>query len=171
MELFRDDGCLTDEGLQALLDGTLDELGRLEAAEHLSFGDRCLDRYAALLTGSALEQPARDLSRPVGRTILIRLMQNVYGRMVVAGVAAVLALTLWRGGSLGLILARNASSLEAYVPEQIDPPAASKLPPKSNYTEPPRPEEKTSVARRAHEAVSSLWDALTGAADEANTTN
>lgn len=171
MDLFRDDGCLTDEGLQALLDGTLDELGRLEAAEHLSFCDRCLDRYTALLTGSALGQPARDLSRPVGRTILIRLMQNVYGRIAVAGVAAVLALTLWRGGSLGLILARNASSLEAYEPEQIAPPAASELPPRSNYTEPPRPEEKTSVAQKAHQAVSGLWDALTGAADHADTTN
>lgn len=171
MELFRDDGCLTDEGLRALLDGKLDELGRLEAAEHLSFCDRCLDRYTALLTGSALVQPARDLSRPVNRTILIRLMQNVYGRIAVAGVAAVLALTLWRGGSLRLILARNASSLEAYEPERITPPAASELPPKSNYTEPPRPEEKNSVARRAQEAVSGLWDALTGAADDADTTN
>ena len=32
LELFREDGCLTDEGLQALRDGQLDELGRLEAA-------------------------------------------------------------------------------------------------------------------------------------------
>ena len=35
MELFREDGCLTDEGLQALIDGQLDELGRLEAAEQI----------------------------------------------------------------------------------------------------------------------------------------
>ena len=42
LELFREDGCLTDEGLQALRDGQLDELGRLEAAEHLSYCDKCL---------------------------------------------------------------------------------------------------------------------------------
>ena len=36
MEWFRDDGCLTDEGLHALTAGQLDELGRLETAEHLS---------------------------------------------------------------------------------------------------------------------------------------
>ena len=30
MEWFRDDGCLTDEGLRALTAGQLDELGRLE---------------------------------------------------------------------------------------------------------------------------------------------
>ena len=29
MEWFRDDGCLTDEGLRALTAGQLDELGRL----------------------------------------------------------------------------------------------------------------------------------------------
>ena len=49
LELFREDGCLTDEGLQALRDGQLDELGRLEAAEHLSYCDKCMDRYTALL--------------------------------------------------------------------------------------------------------------------------
>ena len=101
MELFREDGCLTDEGLQALVGGSLDEWGRLEAAEHLSYCDRCMDRYTALLTGAVLEQPPRDLSRPVSRAILIRLMQNVYGRMAVAGVAAVLALTIWRSGQPG----------------------------------------------------------------------
>lgn len=50
MELFDKNGCLTDEGLQALQAGGLDELGRLEAAEHLSYCDKCMDRYTALLT-------------------------------------------------------------------------------------------------------------------------
>ena len=45
MELFRDDGCFTEEGLHALLCGQLDEMGRLEAAEHLAYCDRCMDRY------------------------------------------------------------------------------------------------------------------------------
>ena len=39
MELFDKNGCLTDEGLQALQAGGLDELGRLETAEHLSYCD------------------------------------------------------------------------------------------------------------------------------------
>ena len=50
MELFDKNGCLTDEGLQALQAGGLDELGRLETAEHLSYCDKCMDRYTALLT-------------------------------------------------------------------------------------------------------------------------
>lgn len=170
MELFRDDGCMTDEGLQALLDGTLDELGRLEAAEHLSYCDRCLNRYTALLTGDVVKQPPRDLSRPVGRTILIRLMQNVYGRMAVAGVAAVLALTMWRSGSLQNVLGHNTPSLETYTPEQIAP-ADEQLPPRSSYTEPPRPEEKTSVAEKAQEAVTELLETLADTADRVSETN
>ena len=31
MELFREDGCMTDAGFRAMMDGRLDELGRLEA--------------------------------------------------------------------------------------------------------------------------------------------
>lgn len=60
MELFDKNGCLTDEGLQALQAGGLDELGRLETAEHLSYCDKCMDRYTALLTADALETPPQD---------------------------------------------------------------------------------------------------------------
>lgn len=47
-KLFDAEGHLTDEGLYALKDGTLDDLGALEAAEHLSFCDYCLLRYTAI---------------------------------------------------------------------------------------------------------------------------
>lgn len=49
MELFDVKGCLSEEGLQALVGGQLDETQRLEAAEHLAYCDRCMDRYTALL--------------------------------------------------------------------------------------------------------------------------
>ena len=91
MELFREDGCLSDEGLYALTAGQLDELGRLEAAEHLAYCDKCTDRYTALLTADALTDPPRDVRRTVMSTIWVRLMQSTYGRAAVAGVAAVLA--------------------------------------------------------------------------------
>ena len=96
MELFREDGCLSDEGLHALTAGQLDELGRLEAAEHLAYCDKCTDRYTALLTADALADPPRDVRRTVMSTIWVRLMQSTCGRAAVAGVAAVLALTMWR---------------------------------------------------------------------------
>ena len=89
MELFREDGCLTDEGLLAVTKGGLDELGRLETAEHLSYCDRCMDRYTALLTADALETPPKPLRGAVMSNIWVRLMQNTYGRVAVASVAAV----------------------------------------------------------------------------------
>lgn len=109
MELFREDGCLTDAGLCALRDGQLDELGRLEAAEHLSYCDACMDRYTALLTADVLETPPRSVRSTVMTTIWVRLMQNTYGRIAVAGVAALLALGLWRSGALKTALDHSAA--------------------------------------------------------------
>ena len=47
MELFLENGHLSDEGLAALQSGGLDDLARLEAAEHLAFCDECLARHLA----------------------------------------------------------------------------------------------------------------------------
>ena len=168
MELFREDGCLTDEGLQALIDGQLDELGRLEAAEHLSYCTKCLDRYTALLTGDKLETPPRDLSRPLGRALWVHLMANFYGRAAVAAVAAVLALTIWRSGSLELILDRNASALEAYVPEQIAPPASATVPLELRDAAPSRPKDRD--GRKAQQAVGGFLNGF-AAKTGAGTTN
>lgn len=99
MELFLPDGCLSDEGLNALASGSLDELERLEAAEHLSYCDHCMDRYTALLTEDILEPPPRSVRSTVMTTIWVRVMQNTYGRAAVAAAAAVLALTFWRTGA------------------------------------------------------------------------
>ena len=98
MELFDQNGCLTEEGLHAVIGGQLDELGRLEAAEHLSYCDKCMDRYTALLTADVLEEPPRSARGAVMGTIWVRLMQNTWGRAAVAAVAAALALALWRSG-------------------------------------------------------------------------
>ena len=117
LELFREDGCLTDEGLQALRDGQLDELGRLEAAEHLSYCDKCMDRYTALLTADVLETPPRRVHGTIMTTIWVRLMQSTYGRVAVAGVAAVLALSLWRSGAITAMLGRGCD-LKTILPSQ-----------------------------------------------------
>ena len=69
MELFDQNGCLTEEGLHAVIGGQLDELGRLEAAEHLSYCDKCMDRYTALLTADVLEEPPRSARGAVMGTI------------------------------------------------------------------------------------------------------
>lgn len=116
MELFDENGCLTDEGLQALKDGQLDEMGRLEAAEHLSYCDKCIDRYTALLTADVLEEPPRSARGAVMTTIWVRLMQNTWGRTAVATVAAVLALTMWRSGTLEQIIGFR-QQVKSWMPE------------------------------------------------------
>ena len=115
MESFRNDGCLSDEGLHALIAGQLDELGRLEAAEHLAYCDKCTD-------------PPRGVRRTVMGTIWVRLMQSTCGRAAVAGVAAVLALTIWRTGALTFVT-DHSRDLQALLPAvQVTLP--EKQPPK-----------------------------------------
>ena len=101
MELFRDDGCLTDEGLRALTAGQLDELGRLEAAEHLSYCDRCLQRYTELLTDEVLAPPPSPAGPGLRRRLRRRTVRLTVSRYATAAAAVVLTLTvLW--GSIGL---------------------------------------------------------------------
>lgn len=121
MELFDEKGCLTDEGLHALIAGELDELGRLEAAEHLAYCDRCLERYTALLTPEAVEQPPHPLTMPVLHSVCARIMQNTAGRAAVAAAAAAVALTFWHTGVFQLpkVLHEQAVRQAAQQTEQI----------------------------------------------------
>lgn len=100
-ELFLQTGHLSDEGLQALIDGTLDEMQRLEAAEHLSFCDECLTRYTALLTGDVLEEPEQDVTLPVMRRLRRRAVKNVWNRYAAASAAVVITAGLWYSGVFG----------------------------------------------------------------------
>ena len=64
MNAFDKHGHLTEEALRVLTDGgSLTELERLELAEHLSYCDGCLERYAALLAETPLMEPP-TLSMP-----------------------------------------------------------------------------------------------------------
>lgn len=49
LELFDSDGHLTEEAFTLLIQEKLDELQSLEVSEHLSYCDRCLERYTDLL--------------------------------------------------------------------------------------------------------------------------
>ena len=156
-------------GAAGLVGGSLDEWGRLEAAEHLSYCDRCMDRYTALLTGAVLEQPPRDLSRPVSRghpdpPDAERLWAYGGGGGGCSAGADHLA-----HGSLGLILAQG-DPLETYTPQQIDPPASTVVP-KPKNDPPPRPGEEGGIAQKAYQAVTGLWNTLTGPDSGPQTTN
>lgn len=121
-ELFRSDGHLTDEGLRALVGGELDELGRLEAAEHLSFCDACLVRYTALLDEDALETPATDQTLPVMRRLRRRAAQALMSRYTAAAAAVLITGTLWYSGIFADIAGVFTVRGEEMTPQ---PPAAS----------------------------------------------
>ena len=86
--LFDDRGHLTGAGLNAMENGSLDELGSLEAAEHLSFCDACLNRYTNWLEAmpQALLSPAR-------------VFTNKY---VSIAAAVILAFVLWNFGAFNI---------------------------------------------------------------------
>lgn len=98
MELFHENGCLTDEALRAVVDGTLDETARLEVCEHLSFCDACLLRYTALLEDDALLTPEEPVAPGVMQRIRERTMRVLVNRYTRAAAVAVLALALWSTG-------------------------------------------------------------------------
>ncbi len=99
--LFDTAGCLPPSGLEALRDDRLDELGRLEAAEHLTFCDRCLARYTALLESIQLSAPMRDLIPQVQALMRLRTFRIMTNRYVSVAAAIALALALWRFGLFG----------------------------------------------------------------------
>ncbi len=99
MNLFDNEtGHFTEEGLDSLIAGNLDELQSLEAAEHLSFCDSCCGRYAALLTDDVLLQPEHPVTEPVMQRIQKRRNTIFFNRGLKVGLAACLALGLWLTG-------------------------------------------------------------------------
>lgn len=129
-ELFLQTGHLSDEGLQALIDGTLDEMQRLEAAEHLSFCDECLARYTALLTGDVLEEPEQDVTLPVMRRLRRRAVKIAWNRYAAAAAAVVITAGLWYSGVFGgamEALAVQPPALEQTAQEQQPGPLGQLL--------------------------------------------
>lgn len=102
-ELFFSDGHLTDEALQGLLDGSLDEMARLEVGEHLSFCDTCLDRYTALLTADVLEEPETHQTLPVMRQVHKRQVNTAARRYATAAAAVAIGSVLWYTGTFHLV--------------------------------------------------------------------
>lgn len=114
-KLFDTEGHLTDEGLYALKDGTLDDLGALEAAEHLSFCDYCLLRYTAMIEAApeAMKQPMRDLIPQVQSLMRLRSFRIMTNRYVSAAAAVVLGFVMW-----GAVSAFGVPNAAALVPQQ-----------------------------------------------------
>ena len=99
-KLFDAEGHLTDDGLYALKDGTLDDLGALEAAEHLSFCDYCLLRYTELIDAApaCLQEPMRDLIPQVQNLMRMRSIRVFTNKYISIAAAVILAFSLWNFG-------------------------------------------------------------------------
>lgn len=113
-ELFFSDGHLTDEALQGLIDGSLDELSRLEVGEHLSYCDACLDRYTALLTADTLEEPENNQTLPIMRKVYKRQVDNATRRYATAVAAVAIGSILWYAGvfsTVGKILVESPQTI------------------------------------------------------------
>ena len=126
MELFDQNGCLTEEGLHAVIGGQLDEL--------------------------------------MG-TIWVRLMQNTWGRAAVAAVAAVLALTMWRTGTLEQILS-TGETVRSWLPEttQTTEPEQLGRPVQDDERTPTQPEQLGKPVQDK-ELAPTLSQKLTGTLD------
>lgn len=114
-ELFLENGHLTDEGLQALLDGSLDEMQRLEAAEHLSFCDECLVRYTDMITPQQELEPPQDQTLSVMRRLRKRAAALTFNRYSAAVAAVVVTGALWYSGVFGGVAQAIASTPTAPV--------------------------------------------------------
>lgn len=107
MNLFSENGHLSEQGLQALVYGTLNEDQRLQAAEHLSVCERCIMRYTDLLTDSVCLQPEQDMVLPVSRAIRARRVWRVLtGRYATAAAAVMLTFTMWSVGAFPILKAQ-----------------------------------------------------------------
>lgn len=113
MELFNESGHLTDDGLRAVIGGTLDETARLEAAEHLSFCDACLVRYSDLLGDAQLLDPPEPLAGGVMARVRKKLIRVFFNRYATAAAAIALALVFWGTGVFGSLTSVPARPQDA----------------------------------------------------------
>ncbi len=97
--LFDDEtGCLTDGALEGLMEGSLDELQRLEVSEHLSYCDACVERYTALLADGVLLEAPELMKQSVLAALRRKAAKVFVNRYFHMAVAASLTLVLWGSG-------------------------------------------------------------------------
>lgn len=117
MEIFRNDGHLSGEAILALVQGdALDELTRLELAEHLSFCDACLQRYTEAMEAAPLLTPQQSCRDGVRRRIRQRTVRILTSRYAAAAAAVAVALTLvWADIPLSKTAAQERPALTSKI--------------------------------------------------------
>lgn len=116
MDRFTADGHIAKEALQDLLNDNLDELGRLELAEHLSFCDCCLEQNTLMMTDEYLVTPEEPLKEPVLKRIRRKAARIFFNKFTTVAAAVVLAVAI---GISGLYRTPSSSAPNTNQGQQI----------------------------------------------------
>ncbi len=120
MELFDIKGHLTDAALKAVIAEKLDELSRLEAAEHLSFCDDCLVRYTNMLTDDILLTPQNPIAPPLISRLRQKAVLVFFNKYTTMAAAVALAVVFWSNGFFtGLIPAITKPDAAQNEPQRV----------------------------------------------------
>lgn len=99
MDLFNNDGHLTDYAFDLIINEKADEMQRLEISEHLSFCDECLLAYTERLSNDVLIDMEESVTDSVMSRIKMRLRRIFVNKYGTVAVAACFALVLWTTGT------------------------------------------------------------------------
>lgn len=113
MNPFRKDGHLTESAILTLAaEQEVNELERLEIAEHLAYCDRCLERYTDALAQGTLLAPAHSCRETIWRQIRLRTVRILTSRYATAAAAIALALlVVWGGDRTPVSLPENEPTI------------------------------------------------------------
>lgn len=101
MEYIDGTSCLSDAALAALVNGGLDPAQRLAAAQHLSYCDGCLLRYAALQETASSPPPPPGLEKRIFSAVRHTRLRLWIKRVAPAAAAACFALAFTFTGLFG----------------------------------------------------------------------
>ena len=105
-DLFDKDGHLTDYALNKLISEDLNEVERLEVSEHLSFCDKCVDRYCSLLTDENELSITEDRTDMIMTEIRRKKLRDSIRRYATAAAAVIIGCIFWYSGAID-ILSKN----------------------------------------------------------------
>ena len=98
MVLFDRDGHITKDGFYLLMENKADELQRLELSEHLSFCDRCLEKYLDCLQEVRLLAPENPLAEGILKKARYKAMAVFHSRFSMVAAAVCIAMVFWTTG-------------------------------------------------------------------------
>lgn len=101
-ELFDNDGHLTDIAFMLLDSNKLDDLQRLEIAEHNSFCDECLDRYIGYVEKSELMIPSELMKKKINNKIFVNNKKICLNQYISVAIAACFTMIFWITGAFNI---------------------------------------------------------------------